>query len=209
MKKYIAIALLMVLGTAYPAYARWSVGTAGGGVASAAGNSCTTSDDSALLTITETPTDASGSFAVESDRWWAQSFTVSCTGTFMLTEYETRCAKVTNANNGIVSLYTDSSGSLGSEVAGTDVTFAWSGISSSAGACLHTLSTPKSGLACNTQYWFVVRNDANSADGKFFIDTSGDYASGAIAENLTYPGEWDYSTRSGMDFRLVIMGCQE
>jgi hypothetical protein len=35
MKKYIAIALLMVLGTAYPAYARWSVGTAGGGVAGA------------------------------------------------------------------------------------------------------------------------------------------------------------------------------
>jgi hypothetical protein len=36
MKKYIAIALLMVLGTAYPAYARWSVGTAGGGAAAAA-----------------------------------------------------------------------------------------------------------------------------------------------------------------------------
>jgi hypothetical protein len=37
MKKYIAIALLMVLGTVYPAYARWSVGTAGGGAAAAGG----------------------------------------------------------------------------------------------------------------------------------------------------------------------------
>lgn len=35
MKKYIVIALLLVLGTAYPAYARWSVGTAGGGAAAA------------------------------------------------------------------------------------------------------------------------------------------------------------------------------
>jgi hypothetical protein len=40
MKKYIVIALLMVLGTAYPAYARWSVGTAGGGVAAAPASPC-------------------------------------------------------------------------------------------------------------------------------------------------------------------------
>jgi hypothetical protein len=44
MKKYIAIALLMVLGTAYPAYARWSVGTAGGGAAAAPAGA-TFSDD--------------------------------------------------------------------------------------------------------------------------------------------------------------------
>jgi hypothetical protein len=37
MKKYIARALLMVLGTAYLAYARWSVGAAGGGAAVAGG----------------------------------------------------------------------------------------------------------------------------------------------------------------------------
>jgi hypothetical protein len=42
MKKYIAIALLMVLGTVYPSYARWSVGTAGGGAAAAGGGGETT-----------------------------------------------------------------------------------------------------------------------------------------------------------------------
>ena len=40
MKKYLIIALLMILGTAYPSYARWAVGAAGGGVAAAAA-SCT------------------------------------------------------------------------------------------------------------------------------------------------------------------------
>jgi hypothetical protein len=46
MKKYIAIALLIVLGTAYPAYARWTVGAAGG---AAAGGACTPSASGTVL----------------------------------------------------------------------------------------------------------------------------------------------------------------
>lgn len=208
MKKLIIICIALLLPVNGLAWMNVTVG--GGGVPSeSGGNTCTTANDIAILTIVATPTDASGSFSVESDRWWAQSFNVDCTGTFMLTEYETRCARINSANNGVVSIYTDNAGELGSEVDGTTVTFDWSGESSSAGACYHTLSIPKSGLSCNTQYWFVVRNDANSPDGKFFVDSTGDYNDGLVAENLAYPGAWDYSTRAAVDFRLVIMGCQE
>lgn len=183
---------------------------AGSTVASGGGITCTTADDSLLLSTVAVAADAAANFSPESDsRAFVQSLQVTGTGTFMLTEIVTRCARVNSANNAYVSVYTDNAGEVGSEISGSGVSVAWSGISSSAQLCSFVLSSPIGGLDCNTQYWVFFFTDGADPDGKFYADSTGEYANGLIGEDLSYPSTWDYSTRAAMDMYVDLYGCYE
>lgn len=194
----------MVLGTVYPAYARWSVGTAGGGVAAAAAPSCTTDNDGELVTIVSSEGATSGQDIQTATRYRAQQVIIGAQST--ITEYIFKAKDTAGVGNVVVSLFTNSSSVPGSEVANTSVTIGNASIGSEPEVITATLASPKTGLASGT-YWLVFRGDNESGNFSIYVDESTPDATVISGYDLSYPSSW--STLTDRDYYVVIMGCAE
>jgi len=134
-------------------------------------------------------------------RWRAQSFTLSAEST--VESYVFAGRQVNNTGNLVVSMFTNSSGAPGSEIADTSVSIAWSGISSSKQSITATLSTPKAAVAAGT-YWLVWRSDNADSQGVIYVTTSVPDSGQTYAYDTSYPSGW--TTLTDRDAYLVING---
>lgn len=183
-------------------FAWMNVTTVGGGVPAAA--SCTTSNDSALETIVTVDGATSGLDASNNNRYRAQQVIIGAQST--ITEYLFKAKDTAATGNLIASLFTDSSGVPGTEVADTTVTIANTAIGTEPEVITATLTSPKTGLAAGT-YWLVFRGDNASGNFSIYGDQSTPDATVISGYDLSYPSSW--TTLTDRDFYVVIMGCAE
>jgi len=176
---------------------------AGGGVPAGGSSTCTTSNDSDLVTVVTYSGATSSQDCVGNNRARAQEFYQDATWT--LTEIEFACSDSAGVGNLLVTLYTDNSGVPGSVVSDTQVSISNTEVGSSKQICTATLASPKTGLSAGSYHIVWVGDNASGAFGVFVDATTPD---GAVDFNydLSFPSSWD--TQTDRDVYLVIRGCE-
>lgn len=192
MKKYIVIALLIVLGTAHPSYAFWSMGVRGGGVPAA--SACTWGSGDAAIGWDHSGDAEGGGYE---GPYISQQFTLAATTT--ITGYKIRINTYTGPHDWTVSLYTDS----GSNTPSTEITGTSKTISDNTGS-YHIadvqLDSPKTGVASGLK-WVVVQNsDADWSRIGCVSAGSDNFCNGATpATGCNYAKQ----------ISITVMGCAE
>lgn len=191
MKKYIAIALLMVLGTAYPAYARWSVGTAGGGAAAAP--ACDSTSDEEIYSTPNTYTEDG---AYNDTSWLAWTFTVGAGGT-TVTGANIQINDYNQNASCTVEFYTNVSSAPGASLGASYTTATNSNLPNAMSNVEFLLSSAQS-LAAGT-YWVVFKI---TGAHQFGVQTGG---SGTFKYSVNSGENWATTT----DYRLdsSVLGC--
>lgn len=157
---------------------------------------CTTANDSALFDYTgnDLPEYAYITGTDGSNDPVAIQFTTS--GAMTLTEYLVQITDgVVTAGDIIASIYTDSSGSMGTQVAGTSKVLNISTV----GLKAFTLDTPQTGL--NGTYWLVINGLSNPGTVEMYTR----YISYGQAHRIAVNGEYVDNSQ----VRMGVYGCAE
>jgi hypothetical protein len=168
-----------------------------GSVVAAGGGSCTTSNDSEIVSYKET---TGSSIGFGGTAWKSQKFTLSATTTITSITLKLGDTVTYDAATVTISIYTDSSGLPSSEVSGTTVAISETAITDGAGGdAVFDLATPKE-LSAGT-YHIVVRSSAESTEIFYKDAVSG--------------GGYSYSSNGGSSWTAydasayyIVYGCQ-
>lgn len=197
MKKYIVIALLLVLSTAYPAYARWTVGAAGGGVAAAPAG-CV----SGTLTVGDDEPGAAGTAEPDGSYLYFNGYVAVTSCTVDTIELELSNAGST-AKLIRAAIYADSEGSpTGAALAQSAETE-----SNGSGAAQTLTLTLSSGVEIteSTRYWIAIW--ADGGDG-LTVYQNGDVANGTGYMSASYHATNNFPTVSGFsDWNKQFVVC--
>ena len=191
MKKLIIICIALLLPVA--ALAWMNVTTVGGGVVPGEGGGCTTSNDASIYDQTglSLPDYAHITGTDHSNLPVAEQFTLA--GATTITAYVIDIIAITTSGQVTASLYTDSSGSLGSKISGTEVlqTISSTGVNTLA------LATPKTGVS-GTVWLVITGNDATT-------EMYTKYRNWGYSHRIYINGE--YADSSGSE--TGVYGCTE
>lgn len=170
--------------------------------AAAGGLTCTTSDDTDIVTMSAT---SNQGYAVTASAWVGGKFSKS--SAFRITEYSVRIYDDNDTGSVTVSLYNDSGGNPGTEIADSAATVAASAMTNGNYVDYNfTLATPLDVSPVGATTYHVVVKGVSGFSGYAHMQTPGSVANQNFESTTNSGSSWTQAADD--DMRGVVRGCE-